>query len=538
MSYIGNTSTQQSFIAAVDTFNGNGSTTAFTLSRSVLNVFQIEAVIENVPQDPNSAYTVNGNTITFTSAPPSGTGNIYVRYTSPITQLIAPGPGTVTPSTLSLGGINWDASGNVTTLGTINNITVGRGAGSVSTNTAVGASALAANTTGASNTAVGQNALLVNADGAQNTAVGRAALTANTSGSLNVAIGRSALLANTSGANNTAVGSSALAANTTASKNTAVGFNALYSNTGNFNSAFGAESLYSNTTGTLNTALGRDALFDNTTGSYNVAVGQSALENNTTASYSTAVGHQALNTANRTADGNGGNTALGWQAGYSATTGQYNTFVGLQAGYSVIAGSKNTLIGGYTGNQGGIDIRTSNANNNVILSDGDGGNLFGFWSAMGHFWNSTGTYTQNNWLNSGVQKAAMWWDNSLLRLVTYTGTTVGPYISNNGTSWTNSSDERLKNITGEIQNGLTKVCSLRAAEYTWKSDETATPQVGLIAQDVLAVLPEAVTVPKEGATERDGSPAMMGVQYNEVIPLLVAAIKELKAEIDLLKGVS
>jgi hypothetical protein len=123
MSYIGNTSTQQSFIAAVDTFNGNGSTTAFTLSRSVLNVFQVEAVIENVPQDPNTAYIVNGNTITFTSAPPSGTGNIYVRYTSPITQLIAPGPGTVgtaqiqngavIPADLSLGAPVWDTSGNL-----------------------------------------------------------------------------------------------------------------------------------------------------------------------------------------------------------------------------------------------------------------------------------------------------------------------------------------------------------------------------------------------------------------------------------------
>jgi hypothetical protein len=123
-----------------------------------------------------------------------------------------------------------------------------------------------------------------------------------------------------------------------------------------------------------------------------------------------------------------------------------------------------------------------------------------------------------------------------MRLQTYTGTTNGPYVSQNGTSWTNSSDERLKNITGEIQNGLTKVCSLRAAEYTWKADTESKPQVGLIAQDVLAVLPEAVTVPEEGATEKDGSPAMMGVQYNEVIPLLVAAIKELKAEIDTLKG--
>jgi hypothetical protein len=135
-----------------------------------------------------------------------------------------------------------------------------------------------------------------------------------------------------------------------------------------------------------------------------------------------------------------------------------------------------------------------------------------------------------------VQKAAIWWDNSNLRLQTYTGTTNGPYVAQNGTSWTNSSDARLKNITGEIQNGLTKVLQLRAAEFTWKADPESKPQVGLIAQDVLAVLPEAVNVPQEGATEKDGSPAMMGVQYNDVIPLLVAAIKQLKSELDSVKA--
>jgi hypothetical protein len=100
MSYIGNTNTTQAFTPAVDFFSGNASTTAFTLSRPVASVAQVQAVISNVPQDPGSAYTVSGNTITFTSAPPSGTNNIYVSYTSPITQVIAPGQGTVTTTSL------------------------------------------------------------------------------------------------------------------------------------------------------------------------------------------------------------------------------------------------------------------------------------------------------------------------------------------------------------------------------------------------------------------------------------------------------
>lgn len=96
MSYLGNTPTTQAFTPQVDYFSGNASTTAFTLSRPVASVAQVEAVIENVVQNPSSAYTVSGNTITFTSAPPSGTNNIYVRYTSPVTQVIKPSDGTVT----------------------------------------------------------------------------------------------------------------------------------------------------------------------------------------------------------------------------------------------------------------------------------------------------------------------------------------------------------------------------------------------------------------------------------------------------------
>ena len=87
MAYIGNTLNNQNFIAAIDYFSGNGSTTSFTLSRPVAAAAQVQVVIDNVPQHPTDAFSVNGNTITFTSAPLSGTNNIYVYYTSPNTQV-------------------------------------------------------------------------------------------------------------------------------------------------------------------------------------------------------------------------------------------------------------------------------------------------------------------------------------------------------------------------------------------------------------------------------------------------------------------
>jgi hypothetical protein len=95
MSYIGSTPTTQSFIAGTDYFNGDGSTTAFTLSRNVVSVNDIEVVVNNVVQQPNTAYNVMGTTITFTSAPSAGTGNIYARYLSTTTQSITPSQNTV-----------------------------------------------------------------------------------------------------------------------------------------------------------------------------------------------------------------------------------------------------------------------------------------------------------------------------------------------------------------------------------------------------------------------------------------------------------
>jgi hypothetical protein len=112
MSYIGNSFTSQQFTPAVDYFNGNASTTAFTLSKTVGSVYDIQVVIENVPQNPASAFTVSGNVITFTSAPPTGTNNIYVRYTSPMTNVVKPAPGTVSPTEINSSYSLWNLSGS------------------------------------------------------------------------------------------------------------------------------------------------------------------------------------------------------------------------------------------------------------------------------------------------------------------------------------------------------------------------------------------------------------------------------------------
>jgi len=195
------------------------------------------------------------------------------------------------------------------------NLFVGAKAGNATSsglgdNTAVGYSALNANTSGFYNTAAGYMALSVNNTGAYNTGVGYQALSANTIGKYNTAEGYNALHANNVGIDNTAAGYCALGANTQANQNTAVGYNALAvdtsgsSNTavgfsalssdknGYSNSAFGEYALLFNVIGYENTGIGMDALYS-TTGNDNTALGISALSSNTTGSNNTALGANA-----------------------------------------------------------------------------------------------------------------------------------------------------------------------------------------------------------------------------------------------------
>jgi len=103
MSYIGSTPTSQAFAPGTDTFSGDGTTVAFTLSRNVATVNDIQVVVNNVVQQPSN-YTVASNILTFSPAPSSGTNNIYVRYLSTNLQTIAPQQGSVYPSSLSATG--------------------------------------------------------------------------------------------------------------------------------------------------------------------------------------------------------------------------------------------------------------------------------------------------------------------------------------------------------------------------------------------------------------------------------------------------
>jgi hypothetical protein len=115
MSYIGSTPTTQSFIAGTDSFNGTGSQTAFTLSRLVNSVNDIQVVVNNVVQYPPN-YSVSGNTLTISPAPSSGTNNVYVRYLSTTLQTITPSDLTVSAAKIQTNAVTTDkiADANIT----------------------------------------------------------------------------------------------------------------------------------------------------------------------------------------------------------------------------------------------------------------------------------------------------------------------------------------------------------------------------------------------------------------------------------------
>ena len=80
MAYLGKEAVNRSTGTSKDSFSGDGSTTAFTMSKSVLLVTDIEVFVDNVQQEPTTAYTVSATTLTFTEAPANGTNNIYVIH--------------------------------------------------------------------------------------------------------------------------------------------------------------------------------------------------------------------------------------------------------------------------------------------------------------------------------------------------------------------------------------------------------------------------------------------------------------------------
>src|SRR5271165_6892735 len=464
--------------------------------------------------------TVNGNL----SATGVVTGSSYQIGSS----LFAYGSASLGDAFLGFAGNGTNASGGntATGVGALSNTTGNN-------NTATGNNALFSNGTGYSNTASGAGALSSNTTGYGNTASGHLALHYNTTGSYNTANGYQALYnvngLFSTGSNNTASGAQALASNTTGNNNTASGLAALYSNTtGYYNTASGYQALYSNqtgyqdtaegyqalfyNTGVENTASGYQALYSNTSGAGNTAVGDLAMISNTTGDNNTAIGITALS-QNQTG---GENTALGMGALSRNTTGDINTAVGESALVGVTSGSGNTAVGPQAGNVADGSNLTGSYNIFLGLNAGPSTGSISNSVAIG----LAARVGQNNAvILGGTGQYAV-----KVGVGTPTPTNIFTIGQGSGHAiadgWDTYSSRRWKTNIHTLHDALGKVEQLRGVSYDLKAN--GQHELGVIAEEVGAVVPEVVTWEKNGEDARS-------VDYGRLTALLIEATKEQQA---------
>jgi hypothetical protein len=336
-----------------------------------------------------------------------------------------------------------------------------------------------------SNVVIGLNAMPT-PTGTGNIAIGAAALQPDTTGSSNTAVGFQALAANTTGNNNSAFGFQALLSNTTASNNTAIGFQTLRANTtGANNVALGSTVLFLNTTGGNNVALGFGALNGNVTGSNNVAMGFGSLTNSTVSDL-TAVGHLSL--GNNTTGTN--NTALGNRAILNNTSGANNTAVGASALLNLATGANNIAVGVSSG----IALVGAESNNIYI------GNLGVAAESATIRLGTLGTQTRN--FQAGIRG-----------IVTGVADAIAVLIDSTGQLGTVSSSKSLKENIAPLGNVKDIIAKLEPSRFSFKDDPSSKLSYGLIAEDVLKVIPDIV-VPLN-----TGEDNLLTIQYQH-IPLL------------------
>jgi len=262
----------------------------------------------------------------------------------------------------------------------------------------------------------------------------------------------------------------------------------------------------------------------------------------------TAIGYKAGYVYNTGSETNG-STFVGYQSGVAVTSGHDNAFFGGGSGQLVTTGSKNTIIGAYTGNQGGLDIRT--ASNYIVLSDGDG-NPRGIFDGSGNFLvgrtatgltnagaginkNTGGAYIEVVQNGNGVSCMYLNQSNGTgtqtVADFRYNNTQVGTInVTSVVTIYNTSSDYRLKTVVGDVTGHGARIDALKPVEYTWNSNGERT--CGFLAHEFQEVYAGSVTGTKD-AVDEDGKPVYQSMQAStsEVIADLVAEIQSLRKRV-------
>ena len=476
--YIGNTVITQGFTPQVDFFSGNASTTAFTLSRPVASTYQMIVVVANVTQNPGSAYSVSGNTITFASAPPSGTNNIWVEYTSLITQTIVPtnsyqvsGPvytGTQPP----LGGATNPITGNT---GSANNYiqtyiyNTYNGVNSSADFTAYpsnGSDASGWVDMGITSPSFSQSAYSVT--GANEPYLfGSAPSGSSTSGNLVIA---------------------------TDSTGTT---NAIQFYTGGFTKAKSAFAMMIDQNSNVGVGVTPSTwkVDVKSGGSGVVTNGIRFIRSGTNQQYGVLnyEGGQFNNVVVNTAG-----TGCYWGVLYSTDGSTYTNPMTLD-------NSNNLYLGGSTG---GAGVMVWQPNGNATTTP--------FSVAYGS--SNSSSYTYHSMYYTGASQYQFYVD-------------WGGTVHARSITITSLSDQRLKTNIKDISTGLSQILSLQPRNFDWL-DGSKTNASGFIAQEFQQIFPNSVTQFKAG---KDGI-EYLAMNHEELIPSMVKAIQELSAQVTALEA--
>jgi len=429
-----------------------------------------------------------------TKVPQLNSGNVFTGNQTVNGNLSA--TGLVTGSAFNIGS-------NAFAFGAFSNSNVFLGfAGNASSSTGAGSF----------NTATGSGALYSNSNGVENTAAGFAALAGNTAGSANTASGAHALQGNATGNSNTATGDGALNVNTTGSYNTATGTSALKQNfVGASNTANGSSALQSNTTGDSNTAIGAQTLTSNSTGTNNTALGYQALSSNVSGSSNIAIGFAA---------GTGSHSDLSnaTAIGANAEVDESNAIV-LGSMWGVNGSYADTLVGigtttpshklhiGSCGNCLRVEGPSYAGSGSITASFGWAGDFaIDIWGVAG------GRFVVKEGGLVGIGAEA---PSNILTI----GQNKGHAIAD---GWDTYSSRRWKTNIHPLADALSKIEQLRGVSYDLK--QSGKHEIGVIAEEVGAVVPEVVTYEDNGKDAR-------GVDYSRLTALLIEAVKQQQTQI-------
>ena len=298
------------------------------------------------------------NSLNYTSTTSYAAGGTISGTSLTLTPADESNPGLISTGTQTIVGAK--TFSNTATFNsdiTVYGLNIGRGSGSIVSNTSVGNSALPANTTGNRNTASGYQALQANTTGSANTAFGYQALQANTTGFSNVAVGNGALYQSNS-YHNIGIGESALAFNYSGAYNIGIGRGTMTGNKyGSSNIAIGSEAgynlnnyNYNSGTGGGNVFIGFQAARGVNLGSNNTALGTQALNNNLPAGNSyTYSNNVAIGSGAGQSSLSDNNTFLGANSNVDNTNVNYTNFTNSTAvGYNAIVTASNSIQLGNT----------------------------------------------------------------------------------------------------------------------------------------------------------------------------------------------